>query len=293
MIPDKFRTPLIVIAAWAGLYLLVSVERFSSCPTQNEPPQLYLQPLPPTQLSQQSQPSEGSQTSGASPASPEYAPLQPLDAARFKQCMQTPEDRSQMDPYYAKGGDPGFQMKLDYLIPGKSVVFDVGGNKGGFAGFATSFQLYLFEPVQEFYDFLRNKFPSATAFKFGIGKREEDAYIVLEGENGSASSQFRKGQEEIVKGEKVRIRTLHSAMQEARVAHIDLLNINCEGCEFDIMESIIELDLARFISNIQVQFHPGVVTNGTARRCLVREHLAKTHKEAYNIDWIWERWTRK
>jgi len=223
----------------------------------------------------------------------------PLPAFSFLQCMKTPEDRSNMDLYYQKGGDPGFQMKLDYLNA-DSIVFELGGNKGGFVQFVTHTKLYVFEPVQSMYEYLLQhygppRFPQVQIFHYGIASESGTAHIVLEGAQGSASSQFNianeAGKQE--EGELVYMRTMTQVMLETKVTNIDLLNINCEGCEFNILESLVEQNVLPNITHIQVQFHPGIIKDGSARRCRIREYLIKTHYESYNIEWIWERWTRR
>ncbi len=85
---------------------------------------------------------------------------------------------------------------------------------------------------------------------------------------------------------------MKSVLSELKIKKIDFLNINCEGCEFDLLESIIYQGVLPKINTIQVQFHPGLVVNGTSRRCHIRQILDQNFKENYNIPWIWERWSR-
>lgn len=216
------------------------------------------------------------------------------DARMLVKCLEDPEDKSAEGNYYAAGGDPELQMKLDYLSA-DSVVFDVGGNKGGFVSFAVNYpaQLHVFEPIKEFYDFLvekydRKAYPNTHFHHWGLDRGDGDSRIVIEGAQGSASSQYRS--EDVGRGELVHMKSVSTAMREIGVRQVHMMNINCEGCEFAIMESIVDAGLVRNFTRIQVQYHPNVVKDGAVRRCNVRKALMKTHKEEYNFPWIWERW---
>lgn len=217
----------------------------------------------------------------------------------YSNCLNDNEDRRFMDEYYNKGGDLTYQMNLDYL-QSNSIVFDVGGNKGGFVEFAKMYPvtIYVFEPILEFYNFLKEKystekFPHIHFLNYGIDKFNGQSYITIDGVEGSASSQYSQitGTNQNFKNQSVTVRTLDVVMQELGIQSVNLLNINCEGCEFSIMESLIEKQLMKNISNIQIQFHPNIVDSGTVRRCKIRYILNKTHKEKYNFPWIWEFWT--
>lgn len=208
-------------------------------------------------------------------------------------CLEDKEDRTYMDPYYAAGGDPAYQMNLHYLAP-KSVVFDIGGNKGGFVEFAVKYpvEVHVFEPVKEFHQFLINKYPKAGYpqlhfHNYGIDKKDGESRIIIDGVEGSASSQYSG---DGAQGVLVSMKTLDAAMKEIGVQKVDLINVNCEGCEFAVMESIVDQKLLPKVQRFQVQYHPGAVMAGTVRRCSIRQALQHTHKEEYNFPWIWERW---
>ena len=76
--------------------------------------------------------------------------------------------------------------------------------------------------------------------------------------------------------------------------NIDLLHVNCEGCEWEMLENIIKAGEHKHIRTIQFGSHyfpqvPGI----TGRYCRIREELNKTHSMVYGQAWAWERWDRR
>ena len=81
--------------------------------------------------------------------------------------------------------------------------------------------------------------------------------------------------------------------KEKITENISLLHMNCEGCEWELLESIIENDEHLNISVIQFGSHYfPEVKDIAARYCKVREQLSKTHRMVYGQSWAWERWDR-
>lgn len=208
-------------------------------------------------------------------------------------CLRVEEDKREVDRYHASGGDKQYQWQLDYLQRG-AVVFDVGGNMGMFVRSAAGrgFSVHVFEPVREFYDFLASAYsqPDVHTHHYGLGKESGTASVLIGGAQGEATSQYITGEG---RTEQIQIKTLEEAMRDSSAQAVDLLNINCEGCEFDLLEHATSTGAAAKLARIQVQFHPKTVERGTARRCEIRRRLRQTHREEYNFPWIWERWARK
>ena len=71
-----------------------------------------------------------------------------------------------------------------------------------------------------------------------------------------------------------------------------ILHLNCEGCEYEVLEAIVNQKLLRIFSVIQVSFHyfPSV-SNAFSRYCKLFEYLSKyfVYQEA-NLAFGWERW---
>jgi len=96
-------------------------------------------------------------------------------------------------PWFEIQGDK--TLRLDYELDEKSLVFDLGGYEGQWASDIFSKYscfIYIFEPVEEFFEKIRQRFSKnkkISVYKFGLGKQNQNAEISLE---KSASSMFKK-----------------------------------------------------------------------------------------------------
>ena len=72
---------------------------------------------------------------------------------------------------------------------------------------------------------------------------------------------------------------------------LDLLHVNCEGCEYEMLENIIKSGLHLKIKIIQfgTHFFPEV-PNLTQRYCAIRSELTQSHQMVYGAAFAWERW---
>ncbi|XP_061177719.1 uncharacterized protein LOC133186499 [Saccostrea echinata] len=76
---------------------------------------------------------------------------------------------------------------------------------------------------------------------------------------------------------------------------IDLLTVNCEGCEFDVLENLLSTNLIQKFDFIQFQPHHSApnIGNFLCRYCRLRQLLARTHEVVYKFPFLWEVWKRK
>ena len=91
---------------------------------------------------------------------------------------------------------------------------------------------------------------------------------------------------------------------------VDLLHVNCEGCEWEMLDNIINNNLlpsirlnslTHYSTNTSIEFR--IVQIGThyfpeveditSRYCNIKKHLKKTHIMVYGQSWGWERWDLK
>jgi hypothetical protein len=73
---------------------------------------------------------------------------------------------------------------------------------------------------------------------------------------------------------------------------LTVLHINCEGCEYDVLEWLVHTSLIKYIRYVQFGSHRPLSIQLTIaeRYCSLQEKLNKTHRMEYGIPWAWERW---
>ena len=73
---------------------------------------------------------------------------------------------------------------------------------------------------------------------------------------------------------------------------LTVLHVNCEGCEYDVLERLVDTSLIKYIRYVQFGSHRPVSIQSTIaeRYCSLQEKLNKTHRMEYGLPWGWERW---
>jgi FkbM family methyltransferase len=182
-------------------------------------------------------------------------------------------------------------LRLNYPeINENSVVFDVGGYMGSFTdSIYTRYgcNVYVFEPVDEFYNVCNFKFshlPKINVFKYGLSSKDTQTKIHLAGDASSISSHKSS---EI---EMIQLRDIIRVIDELSIDSIDLLKINIEGEEYNLMDRLISFpNIMTRIKNIQIQYHT-FVDGAEIRRKRIKNILEKTHECNWEYDWVWENW---
>ena len=172
-----------------------------------------------------------------------------------------------------------------------SLIFEVGGFVGEFSQemFDTYHcNIYIFEPVRDYYNGLVNKYqnnPKIKVHNFGLGNKTEKRNIQI---NGAGTSVFSpKG-----KTESIDIMDISQFISDQSITSIDLLELNCEGGEFEIIKTLCASKHAGNIKFIQIQFHK-VIQNHDEERKTCQNLLSVTHDQTYNHEWDWEGWKLK
>ena len=76
--------------------------------------------------------------------------------------------------------------------------------------------------------------------------------------------------------------------------HIDLMQINIEGDEYDILEHWLKTGIINKIKILQIQFHNfPEIENHISRRKNIQLELKKNgYKLKYCFQWVWEAWEK-
>jgi hypothetical protein len=122
---------------------------------------------------------------------------------------------------------------------------------------------------------------------FAIASQGGEATMMVRGEY---TEMF--GEE--TEGEKVTVQTISPAMFCERVpGPVDLLVCNAQGCEYELMNYLIESgEVARF-KRLWIQFHTQRRLDYNAQFSAITYAMDKTHLVASNQGMAWMRWDRK
>ena len=180
-------------------------------------------------------------------------------------------------------GDERARQSL--LLPTGSLVLDVGAYDGEFTFLMRrdwDSKVLAFEPVPAYALALADRFcddASVTVMPVALGATNGTTRIGLS-ENGSSAW---------VDGTAQVDADLVDVSEVIADQEVALLKINAEGAEFDILERLIQTGQINQVHTIQVQFHRFVPRAGDRRRG-IRGRLKATHKCAWNVPWVWEKW---
>lgn len=180
---------------------------------------------------------------------------------------------------------------LNYDLNKDSIVFELGGYTGVWTEQVISkfdCNVYAVEPLPEFYNQMAEKFksnPKVHLLNVGVAPEDKRDFLYLGGSSTSSNSEY---------GTKVEVefRTISRILNEWGLAEVDLLQINIEGDEYSLLESMIENGSVDKFKNIQVQFHLGIEDN-TNRHYNICEALKnKGFKVKFSYPFVWEGWTK-
>eukprot|EP00927_Polykrikos_kofoidii_P011738 TRINITY_DN15014_c0_g1_i1.p1 TRINITY_DN15014_c0_g1~~TRINITY_DN15014_c0_g1_i1.p1 ORF type:complete len:385 (-),score=36.90 TRINITY_DN15014_c0_g1_i1:36-1124(-) len=187
-------------------------------------------------------------------------------------------------------------------------------------------RLHLFEPSPTFFRSLREAVGNDTAgfrlHNYGLGARNRRAHLRL---SETASATFDSPQAAALAAqssgqdtEEVLIRSASEVATEllesqelaepsrgsAVDRHVELLHVNCEGCEYDVVEDLHASGHLAEMPHVQLathllehpgaNFHEAVELSlqvSVRRYCDMHRLLSRTHTRAFGLPWVWERWT--
>jgi len=198
--------------------------------------------------------------------------------------------------------------ELSSLKDGNLIVY-VGANTDGADGVELMRKcpqciIHIFEPVPTFNKILTEKWDGhkvsngwdATVNKFGLGSNDR----IVKLSKASIIGQSTFGMKETEGGdfEELQIRDASKAVGEVLRSlkdktEVDLLHVNCEGCEWEMFENLISSGIHTKIRMIQFGTHYFSQVENTQRYCHIRDSLSQTHHMLYGEAWGWERWDRR
>lgn len=193
-------------------------------------------------------------------------------------------------PWQEANGDS--TLRVNYDLNERSVVFDLGGYHGDFA--VTMFckyncEVYVFEPVPEFYNIIQSKFsnnPRVHPYRFGLS--DKDSFEEISLTDVSSSIFIHDGPTT-----KIELKDIVRFLKNEKIEKVDLIKINIEGAEYDLLDSLLDNGMITMFKNLQIQFHDFIVDNASERMKKIQERLSKTHRLTYQYEFVWENWEIK
>lgn len=207
-----------------------------------------------------------------------------LDKSLIKESVRVQNARR----WFQHEGDK--TLRLNYQLDANSLVFDLGGYEGQWASdiFAKyCCTVHVFEPIVEFADNIEMRFaqnPKIIVHKFGLSARDQTVQIHFD---HNQSSMYASG----VDVREAKLISIQNFLKTEKIEWVDLMKINIEGGEYDLLDHLIDANLAKQIANIQVQFHDHML-NAEERMKRIQEALEKTHHLTYQYPFVWENWKR-
>lgn len=196
------------------------------------------------------------------------------------------EHEKEMLRWRAENGE---ELRVSYPLTKDSVVFDVGGYTGNWGKrIYDKFKcnLYSFEPVKRFYEQYRNNVPNSKLFNYGLLDKDEIVQISVSNDSTSLYRNF-------AEKEQIRLRNISAVIKELNVTSIDLMQMNCEGGEYPLLQCLIDTGVIKIIKNIQIQFHK-VADNSREVKRVITKQMENTHTLVWKYaDWVWESWKIK
>jgi FkbM family methyltransferase len=198
--------------------------------------------------------------------------LLPRSSAVFKLCRMYVNFYSGQDnPDFRTNGE---QRVLRKVLPGCSVVFDVGAHVGDWAAMALAInpalQVHCFEPSAATYERLAARFAGAknlTLNRAGLSARAGEASLHLfEGQSDTSSLYAGAGFTASAGSENVRLETLDGYCAARGISRIDYLKVDTEGHEFSVLEGAREMLAGGRVGRIQLEYGPGYLEAGVTLR---------------------------
>lgn len=190
------------------------------------------------------------------------------------------------------------------------------GSDGVYINRAYGLQVHLFEPSPTFFGQLREAVGNNSAFtlhNYGLGLETRDARLRIDGMGSTTLEKHDSGPQDAAAGEDIAVRSAAHVVRElAKQGPLELLHVNCEGCEYDVVKGLYEAKRLANFPQIQLATHllqvPAGIWEATAgteeymraqmeisarRYCEAHLFLAETHERVWGLPWVWERWTRR
>lgn len=237
------------------------------------------------------------------PLREQYSIFHSTELDSLKKCEQNYRyDFKKAHGKFWSGDNQYIRTKHHSYLTTDSVVLDIGGNIGDDAeslinAFGAKSYVIL-EPMKYLYRKLQHRFKSndkVTIYNIGLARKNGLFFVDMKGTQGDGTSIFHSSDNI----GSCSLRTVNASEFYTKIGvgcfDIDLVTINCEGCEFEVLEHILATGIAKHFKHIQFATHTQLdhLKDPVVRYCRIQELLKRTHNISYQYKFNWESWTRK
>jgi FkbM family methyltransferase len=189
-------------------------------------------------------------------------------------------------------------LLVDFGLDEHSVVVDGGAYVGNWTeriARKSGAQVYAFEPNPRPRERLRQvaeRNPNVAVFDYGLSDRNGTLALTLQGPGSSFFPENYFAKRRNVEVTTAQMRDVAEVFDELELDHIDLLELNIEGSEYDVLPRLADAGWMPRIGTLLVQFHEWLPQAHRRRRTIQRT-LEATHDQLWDYPWVWEAWRRK
>lgn len=220
-----------------------------------------------------------------------------IDSPQFRRCLTQHRD----DTFWSVQSIRHTAFKG--LLNSSSLIIEIGGNTGlDTSKFVQLYNPFIisFEPLVQMAKDLRRKFQRNRKVEiqpYGLGNRVRTISIEPFGDtSNTGTSMFRqlptKNSSKLEQIQILDIVEVIRKIQKERTIDgmIDLISINCEGCEFEVLPALILHNMTQYFRSIQFASHMDVLHGSSCIYCQIEQELQRTHSIKYRYVMLWEAW---
>jgi FkbM family methyltransferase len=222
-----------------------------------------------------------------------------IDVQKYKTCLKW----SRNDDFWSVQDIRHTAFKD--LLNSSSLIIEVGGNTGhDTSKFIELYNPFIvsFEPLVQMAKNLTEKFktnPKIEIQPYGLGNHARNLSIEPFDSENTGTSIFRKlSPTNSAKIEQIQLLDIIQVIENIRKLKtqngmIDMISINCEGCEFEILPALILNNMTQYFRIIQFATHTDILTESSCIYCQIQQALERTHLTKYRYVMLWEAWVLK
>lgn len=176
-------------------------------------------------------------------------------------------------------------LRLDYDLNENSIVIDGGGYKGEWSNNISNKYdciIHIFEPVTEYYNLITERFKNNDKIhvhKYGLSNTNKTVDIYLS--NDGSSVHIANGPKETIN-----MVDINDYFSKLNITKIDLMKLNVEGEEYNILERVIETNMLKMFTDLQIQFHR-FGENYETRKNKIEFEIKKLFTPTYEYPYVW------